>query len=95
MNRPALTSIPASSLAFGEGRSSPKTYAAKSLEGSYIFPLCITFFGSVADLNATPVALALPNLSKLVGLVALCPACHNAKHFGLAQMKGQEQAALD
>jgi hypothetical protein len=32
---------------------------------------------------------------KLVGLVALCPACHNAKHFGLAQMKGQEQAALD
>jgi hypothetical protein len=31
---------------------------------------------------------------KLTGMVALCPPCHRAKHFGLAQMRGKGETAL-
>ncbi len=30
----------------------------------------------------------------LVRLLALCPACHEVKHLGLAEMRGQREAAL-
>jgi hypothetical protein len=30
---------------------------------------------------------------KLVGLVALCPSCHQVKHMGLATLKGKRQEA--
>ncbi len=33
-------------------------------------------------------------VQKLIGLVALCPACHQVKHFGLAQIQGREKQAL-
>ena len=33
-------------------------------------------------------------IQKLVRLVALCPACHQVKHFGKAQMDGKEDEAL-
>lgn len=33
-------------------------------------------------------------IQKLVGMVALCPACHQVKHFGLAQIKGKGEVAL-
>jgi len=31
---------------------------------------------------------------KLIRLIALCPACHQAKHFGLAQIQGKEKQAI-
>ena len=31
---------------------------------------------------------------KLEGLIALCPACHEVKHFGLAQVRNRDQAAI-
>jgi hypothetical protein len=30
----------------------------------------------------------------LVGMIALCPACHQAKHFGLARLKGVDKEAM-
>jgi len=33
-------------------------------------------------------------IQKLVGMVALCPACHQVKHFGLAQVMGKREQAL-
>ena len=33
-------------------------------------------------------------IQKLKRLVALCPACHEVKHFGRAQMLGRAEAAL-
>lgn len=33
-------------------------------------------------------------IQKLVGLVALCPQCHQVKHIGLAQIQGNYQKAL-
>ena len=33
-------------------------------------------------------------IQKLVRLVALCPSCHQVKHFGKAQMDGKEDEAL-
>jgi hypothetical protein len=33
------------------------------------------------------------HIQKLAGLVALCSACHEVKHFGLAQVRGREHAA--
>ncbi len=30
----------------------------------------------------------------LKGLIALCPACHEVKHFGLAQIRGRHEQAL-
>lgn len=33
-------------------------------------------------------------VQKLVGLIALCPACHEVKHIGLAQVRGRYQQAL-
>lgn len=33
-------------------------------------------------------------LQKLTGLVALCPKCHEVKHFGLAEMRGRGKEAL-
>ena len=33
-------------------------------------------------------------IQKLVGLVGLCPACHEVKHFGRAQTIGREAEAL-
>jgi len=33
-------------------------------------------------------------VQKLVGLVALCPSCHEVKHFGRAQTVGRGEAAL-
>lgn len=33
-------------------------------------------------------------VQKLVRLISLCPKCHQVKHFGLAQIKGQGAAAL-
>jgi hypothetical protein len=32
-------------------------------------------------------------VQKLVGLVALCPACHEVCHFGLATLRGRERQA--
>jgi len=34
------------------------------------------------------------NLQLLTGLIALCPACHEVKHFGLAQAAGREERAM-
>jgi hypothetical protein len=31
----------------------------------------------------------------LVGLIALCPRCHEVKHFGLATVRGNEMRALE
>jgi 5-methylcytosine-specific restriction endonuclease McrA len=36
----------------------------------------------------------LGRVRMLDGLRALCPACHQAKHFGLAVLRGREQPAL-
>ena len=33
------------------------------------------------------------HVQRLVGLLALCPACHQVKHIGLAQLRGQGEAA--
>ena len=33
-------------------------------------------------------------IQKLVRLIALCPACHEVKHFGLAQINGRATEAL-
>jgi 5-methylcytosine-specific restriction endonuclease McrA len=32
-------------------------------------------------------------VQKLIGLIALCPACHEVKHIGLAGLRGREQEA--
>ena len=29
-------------------------------------------------------------IQKLTGMIALCPACHRVKHFGLARLRGKE-----
>lgn len=34
------------------------------------------------------------HVQKLVGLLALCPACHTVKHIGLAGVRGKSGAAL-
>lgn len=34
------------------------------------------------------------NVQRLVRLIALCPACHEVKHFGLAQLRGRQVQAL-
>lgn len=31
-------------------------------------------------------------IQKLVGLIALCPSCHQTKHYGLAMINGKEQS---
>ena len=33
-------------------------------------------------------------LQKLEGMIALCPACHRVKHFGLARVRGLEAQTL-
>lgn len=33
-------------------------------------------------------------IQQLRGVIALCPACHEVKHFGFAQLQGHEQRAL-
>lgn len=33
-------------------------------------------------------------IQKLVRLIALCPSCHQVKHFGLAQLRGKEKQAV-
>ncbi len=35
----------------------------------------------------------LNHVQKLEGLIALCPACHAVKHFGLACLRGEQDAA--
>jgi len=32
-------------------------------------------------------------VQRLAGIIALCPDCHMVKHFGLAQLRGQENKA--
>jgi hypothetical protein len=34
------------------------------------------------------------NVQTLTGMIALCPACHQVKHFGFAQVRGKEDSAL-
>lgn len=34
------------------------------------------------------------HIQKLVGMIALCPACHQVKHIGLAQLNGNFDKAL-
>ena len=34
------------------------------------------------------------NVQKLIGMIALCPACHQVKHFGFARIQGKEEIAL-
>lgn len=34
------------------------------------------------------------HIQKLAGMIALCPACHQVKHIGLAQLNGQFDKAL-
>jgi len=36
-----------------------------------------------------------PHVQKLIGLIALCPRCHGATHFGRALVMGFEQDAID
>lgn len=33
-------------------------------------------------------------VQKLIGLIALCPSCHEVKHIGLAKVKGRYNTAL-
>ncbi|NJO94588.1 MAG: HNH endonuclease [Hydrococcus sp. RM1_1_31] len=33
-------------------------------------------------------------IQKLIGLIALCPACHEVKHMGLANIKGRADIAM-
>lgn len=33
-------------------------------------------------------------IQKLVGMIALCPSCHQVKHFGLAELQGKKAQAL-
>ena len=33
-------------------------------------------------------------VQKLIGLIALCPRCHKAKHVGLAQINGEEEIVI-
>jgi hypothetical protein len=33
-------------------------------------------------------------IQKLIGMVALCPDCHQVKHFGFAQIRGKGEQAL-
>lgn len=33
-------------------------------------------------------------IQKLVGMIALCPDCHQVKHFGLAQVMGKREQAF-
>lgn len=33
-------------------------------------------------------------IQKLTGMIALCPACHTVKHFGLAQVQNKEKQAI-
>lgn len=35
------------------------------------------------------------HIQKLTGLIALCPACHEVKHMGLAQIKGHYERAVN
>ena len=35
------------------------------------------------------------SVQKLIGLIALCPSCHESKHIGFAQVRGREKIALD
>jgi hypothetical protein len=35
------------------------------------------------------------HIQKLSGMIALCPACHEVKHFGLARIKGREYFAKE
>lgn len=32
-------------------------------------------------------------VQRLIGLIALCPNCHQVKHFGLARVQGQQEIA--
>ena len=34
------------------------------------------------------------HVQRLVGLIALCPACHEVKHFGFATVRGRGEIAL-
>lgn len=34
------------------------------------------------------------NVQKLIGLIALCPSCHEVKHIGLAGIKGRHDEAV-
>lgn len=33
-------------------------------------------------------------IQKLMGLIALCPSCHEVKHIGLSQLRGLEKRAI-
>lgn len=33
-------------------------------------------------------------IQRLIGLIALCPNCHEVKHFGLAEIKGRKVEAI-
>ncbi len=33
-------------------------------------------------------------IQKLMGMIALCPACHMVKHIGLARLRGKEERAI-
>jgi len=35
------------------------------------------------------------HIQKLVRLIALCPRCHQVKHFGLTQMRGNRRQAIE
>lgn len=34
-------------------------------------------------------------IQKLIGLISLCPICHKVKHFGLAQINGEAELAME
>lgn len=34
-------------------------------------------------------------IQKLVGMISLCPKCHTVKHFGLAEIQGKRNLALN
>lgn len=41
------------------------------------------------------VELPSKNIQRLIAMVALCPSCHRAKHFGLAEMRGELIPVID
>lgn len=45
-------------------------------------------------LDETQAGVHVPPVQRLVRMVALCPACHEVKHFGLAQQRGRLVQAL-
>lgn len=51
------------------------------------------WFSNVRDHVSQATWNVLRKVQKLTGLTALCPSCHQVKHIGLAEIRGQAEAA--